>query len=166
MVVPQQSETTARAASTQLPRHSVSGPIGPVQGNHYLVPPTEIIALRVDPAPSAPAEIRRAIYELRDTFAGDTAERLALLLTELVTNSLRYAHFKPRDSISVRVERRVEGLFGWVCDPGGLSIPKLEEKRLDNVGGRGLVLVDAIARRWGVRTGDRTCVWFEFDDVE
>ena len=34
---------------------------------------------------------------------------------------------------------------------------------LDDVRGRGLMLVDTISDRWGIRRGDSVRVWFEID---
>ncbi|GAA1007184.1 MULTISPECIES: ATP-binding protein [Streptomyces] len=88
---------------------------------------------------------------------GDTA---ALLVSELVTNSLQHA----AGPIGVRL-LRPEGLpkvlLVEVSDP--LPEPPHERPaRCDEEGGRGLQLVASVSRRWGTRPGkDGKTVWFE-----
>jgi two-component sensor histidine kinase len=85
-----------------------------------------------------------------------------LLVSELVTNSLRYAS----GPIEVRLIRpdahnTVPSLLVEVSDP--LPDPPTERAaEPDDEGGRGLQLVACSARRWGTRRG-RTgkTVWFE-----
>ncbi|MGX4690044.1 ATP-binding protein [Streptomyces sp. JNUCC 63] len=88
---------------------------------------------------------------------GDTA---ALLVSELVTNSLRHA----TGPIGVRLLRPVglpRVLLVEVSDP--LPDPPHERPaRPDDESGRGLQLVASASRRWGTRPdeGGKT-VWFE-----
>jgi anti-sigma regulatory factor (Ser/Thr protein kinase) len=94
-----------------------------------------------------------------DQVIGDVTE---LLVSELVTNSLRYAS----GPIGVRLVRPGLGqtapsLLVEVSDP--LPDPPTERAAdPDDEGGRGLQLVACTARRWGTRRG-RTgkTVWFE-----
>ncbi|MFI8961047.1 ATP-binding protein [Streptomyces sp. NPDC053493] len=121
-----------------------------------------------------PAEanaVRTARHAVRDTLRSwqlDAAigDVTVLLVSELVTNSLRYAS----GPIGVRLVRRPpEGtgqgngpaLLVEVSDP----LPDRPTERPagpDDEGGRGLQLVAGSARRWGTRAG-RTgkTVWFE-----
>ncbi|MFI2346800.1 ATP-binding protein [Streptomyces sp. NPDC019443] len=94
-----------------------------------------------------------------DQVIGDVTE---LLVSELVTNSLRYAS----GPIGVRLVRpgldqTAPSLLVEVSDP--LPDPPTERAaEPDDEGGRGLQLVACTARRWGTRRG-RTgkTVWFE-----
>lgn len=87
----------------------------------------------------------------------------ALLVSELVTNSLRHAS----GPIGVRLVRPLDplgSLLVEVSDP--LPDPPLARMAtLDDEGGRGLQLVARSSRRWGTRPGrtGRTgkTVWFE-----
>ncbi len=86
-----------------------------------------------------------------------------LLVSELVTNSLHHADLGPDASIRVAIELddrsgvvRVE-----VSDPGPGFAQDPSAAELSAVGGRGLHLVQQIARRWGVTRRGATVVWFE-----
>jgi anti-sigma regulatory factor (Ser/Thr protein kinase) len=89
---------------------------------------------------------------------GDLLDRTQLLVTELTTNSVVHAHSPIRLSVfpgpdSVRVEVRDD-------DPTPLEAPHMPEP--DAEGGRGLWLVAALARRWGINGNERgKTVWFE-----
>ncbi|MFI1941899.1 ATP-binding protein [Streptomyces purpureus] len=121
--------------------------------------------------PAEPDAVRTARHVVRDTLRSwdlDPAigDVTVLLVSELVTNSLRYAS----GPIGVRVVRvAADGttpalhpaLLVEVSDP----LPDPPSERTagpDDEGGRGLQLVACTARRWGTRKG-RTgkTVWFE-----
>ncbi len=111
--------------------------------------------------PVAPSIARGTLDPLQRRLSEDTYYVVQLLVTELVTNSLRHARFGSGDAIDIRVEVDDEKTRVSVCDPGGESEPRLVEQDLESTGGRGLYLVDAMADRWGIQTNTRTCVWFE-----
>ena len=78
---------------------------------------------------------------------------LVLLVSELVSNALLHG----AGTISVDIGHE-EGLLRLdVTDQGGTSLPHLET---DELGGRGLRLVDLLADSWGVdKSSDETRVW-------
>jgi anti-sigma regulatory factor (Ser/Thr protein kinase) len=85
------------------------------------------------------------------------AERAKLIVSELVTNVVTHAHTPC--TLTVRLDG--ECLHIEVADggPGGVV---LRRPRPDDPGGRGLVLVDAVADRWGsTSAGGHTVVWCE-----
>jgi anti-sigma regulatory factor (Ser/Thr protein kinase) len=86
-------------------------------------------------------------------------ETLRLLVTELVTNSLRHAG---ADTISLKVLVRSGAVWTEVTDAGpGFDPAATGMPREDNTGW-GLFLVERLAERWGVhRNGTGTRVWFE-----
>jgi hypothetical protein len=61
-------------------------------------------------------------------------------------------------TLKLRVER--DGIFGEVVDQGGGFEREVRERGLDEFTGRGLMIVDALSRRWGIHEGT-THVWFE-----
>lgn len=109
----------------------------------------------------APSIARGTLDPLQTRLSEDTYFTVQLLVTELITNSLRHAQFDEGDAIDIRVEIDDNRTKVSVCDPGGDEVPKLLEQDLEATGGRGLFLVDAMADDWGVKTNHRTCVWFE-----
>ncbi|MFI0224807.1 ATP-binding protein [Streptomyces lydicus] len=99
--------------------------------------------------------VRRVLHEWGVNGAADMA---VLLVSELVTNSLRYAS----GPIGVRmVLLSAGGLLVEVSDP--LPDPPQERTAApDDEGGRGLQLVACSSRRWGTRHGKSgKTVWFE-----
>jgi anti-sigma regulatory factor (Ser/Thr protein kinase) len=80
-----------------------------------------------------------------------------LLVSELVTNAVLHA----RSLASVSVERQGSLFRIAVCDDSS-SVPRVRDYGPRAVTGRGMLLVDRIADRWGVeeRLGGK-CVWFE-----
>ncbi|MEE1756355.1 ATP-binding protein [Streptomyces sp. SP18CS02] len=121
-----------------------------------------------------PAElgtVRTARHAVRDALRtwqldADVGDVTVLLVSELVTNSLRYAS----GPVGVRISRlHPDGnafaphsaLLVEVSDP--LPDPPRERPAgPDDEGGRGLQLVACTARRWGTRKGrSGKTVWFE-----
>jgi len=105
---------------------------------------------------------RRAI---RDTLAHRLgAERtydLSLLVTELVTNAVVHG----RGSITLKIRVDDGNVYGEVIDEGGGFEQEVRERGADEIGGRGLAIVDALSSRWGIHEGT-THVWFELASSE
>jgi anti-sigma regulatory factor (Ser/Thr protein kinase) len=79
-----------------------------------------------------------------------------LVVSELVTNAVRYAQSK----ISLRLVLE-GGLFCEVLDDSAAP-PRLREAGQDDERGRGLQVVSQVAQRWGTRrTGTGKVVWCE-----
>jgi anti-sigma regulatory factor (Ser/Thr protein kinase) len=88
---------------------------------------------------------------------------VGLIVSELVTNSVRHADVGPAGLVEVLVTKRGDRLRLAVTDPGAAAVPHLVEFDLDEPGGLGLFLVDKLASEWGV-VRDRngvTEVWCE-----
>jgi anti-sigma regulatory factor (Ser/Thr protein kinase) len=89
-----------------------------------------------------------------------TLEDVRLLLTELITNSLRHAALRPDDEIAVKAQV-VDGTVRIeVSDPGNNG-PVEVRKPGARGGGYGLFLVDRLTNQWGVDRQDGTTVWAE-----
>jgi anti-sigma regulatory factor (Ser/Thr protein kinase) len=110
--------------------------------------------------PAEASAVRLARRRVRDTLVSwglaPMCDVTVLLVSELVTNSLRYAH----GPIGVRMVRG-GSLQVEVSDP----LPDPPRERVaadDDEGGRGLQLVAGASRRWGTRHGSLgKTVWFE-----
>ncbi|MCF0090146.1 hypothetical protein B0E37_05250 [Streptomyces sp. MH192] len=114
--------------------------------------------------PADPGSVRSARAVVRGQLRAWGLDALvdvtALLVSELVTNSLRHAS-GPIGVRLVRYSGTAPGILVEVSDP----LPDLPRERiaaLDDEGGRGLQLVASSARRWGTRPGvSGKTVWFE-----
>lgn len=90
----------------------------------------------------------------------DLIDKAKLLVTELTTNAVLYAHSPIRLTVGavddrVRVEVRDD-------DPEPLDSPSCPPPEAEN--GRGLWMVSALAASWGVNRNARgKTVWFEVD---
>jgi anti-sigma regulatory factor (Ser/Thr protein kinase) len=118
--------------------------------------------------PEAAREARRALGELAPHVPADHFDDLRLLVTELVTNSLRHGHLGAGDAIRLVVQLEPTTLRVEVRDPGlGFVVPGPPQTP-DRGAGWGLHLLGRIADRWGVKGQPSTCVWFELDlpDIE
>jgi anti-sigma regulatory factor (Ser/Thr protein kinase) len=91
-------------------------------------------------------------------------ETVVLLLSELVTNSVRHsASGLPGQTVTVTVLSDGEVTRVQVTDRSGATVPALRPSVSGMAGGgRGLYLVDSLAARWGFeQDGAHTTTWFE-----
>lgn len=118
----------------------------------------------VELAPDATAATRARRF-VREQLGGRTStlvERAELLVSEVVTNSVRHASFGPDECIRVVVHGGRKSARIEVEDPGPGFDPRPTRPASRLETGWGIYLVDRIARRWGVdRGGGRARVWFE-----
>ena len=118
------------------------------------------VIIEIPRDPSAPGHARRAIEELNGRIAPDVVPDVKLLVSELITNSVKYGG---DGAVSLRVDAdtprrlRVE-----VIDQGAGFVPVARARPKTEVGGWGLHLVQTLSDRWGVYEGS-THVWFEID---
>lgn len=111
------------------------------------------------PAEDAPAQARAALEVFDQILAPDVLEDLQLVVSELVTNSVKFGPLRP---ITLALAISNNGVVkGEVIDQGDGAKARVEmtvEPTVD--GGWGLHLVDQVAVTWGVHEGS-THVWFE-----
>jgi anti-sigma regulatory factor (Ser/Thr protein kinase) len=114
-------------------------------------------------APPAVAEARRWVASVAEAYLqGDQAEKLRLVISELVTNALR--HGSESERIDLAVTPKPEFLCVQVTDDGPGLVPRPRALETEAEGGFGLFFVEQLTRRWGVtRENKRTRVWFELD---
>ncbi len=126
------------------------------------------INLRLTSVPESVMSARHALDQLADVVPPEKLEDLRLVVSELVTNSVRHAGVTSYDQILLSVSVSAGSVQGRVCDPGpGFEVPYNPKPRSDLTGGWGLPIVESISDRWGVErcvNGDRlACVWFEIN---
>ena len=113
-------------------------------------------------APSAPARARTLVADwVGAEVDPDTIEDIKLLVSEVVTNAVRHPH--TAGPIEMTLTLRGDRVRVEVSDPGGggFAKPSVSPPPPDSLGGRGLLIVDRVATRWGVDAGRPTRVWFE-----
>jgi serine/threonine-protein kinase RsbW len=119
------------------------------------------VILRLASTVRAPAEARGAVDRLAHRLRPEECEALQLLVSELVTNSVRHARLEGREWINVEIDLRPDAVRVTVSDPGpGFDPPSLTPRPHDT-SGWGLFLVERVADRWGVHSDGPTEVWFE-----
>lgn len=86
------------------------------------------------------------------------------LVAELATNAATHGRLPGRDFRLALLDRRT-ALRIEVTDTRGNELPSHRPPALDAESGRGLLLVGALADRWGVQLGPvpRKTVWAELD---
>jgi anti-sigma regulatory factor (Ser/Thr protein kinase) len=102
---------------------------------------------------SVPAARHLVRLVLRSWGLEDTADTAEIIACEQVTNAVAASAAAGHPVISLRLTRRAWSLLIQVWD----SSPGLPAARLgpaDALGGRGLILVEALADRWGCDPAD------------
>jgi anti-sigma regulatory factor (Ser/Thr protein kinase) len=114
--------------------------------------------------PYAVTAARLALSELDRLLDESVAFDIRLLVSELVTNSVRHAEVGPEDSIMLNVALADERVRVEVVDngPGFEPPPEDEDDQDARDRGWGLFFVTQLADRWGVESSAGR-VWFEID---
>ena len=120
-----------------------------------------------EPAIETPAVARHELERwLPPSLADSDRGALRLLVSELVTNSVRHAAASHSPvGLAVRIATgtiRVEVRDGGTGFEPGTPTPRAGDDAA-GYGGYGLFLVERMASRWGVERDDGTLVWFELD---
>ena len=117
------------------------------------------ISLRLNGGPEAGARARRALSGLRADIDPPLMETLRLLVTELVSNSVRHAR---SETVVLKIAVGRSAVLTEVTDEGPGFDPVQAGPSSTKDSGWGLFLVERLAHRWGVvQDGDATRVWFE-----
>jgi anti-sigma regulatory factor (Ser/Thr protein kinase) len=128
-------------------------------GGHQVV---SRLHMQLKPGVEAAGEGRHALDPLAGAIEQSELAILRLLVTELLTNSVRHAGTEA--SIALDVEIYSNAVRVAVSDCGrGFQPVETPEPHADRPGGWGLCLVDRLSDRWGVSLAERTSVWFEMD---
>ncbi|MFJ6070339.1 SpoIIE family protein phosphatase [Streptomyces sp. NPDC093065] len=123
------------------------------------IAPSDVAYWFLEPEDAAPGKARRlARRALARWGMEDLTDAVELLVSEVVTNAVRYAS-KP---VTLRL-LRTDVLRCEVGDDVP-QLPRLRQARATDEGGRGLYLVNRLARRWGAtRLSTGKVVWFELN---
>ncbi|GAA3760306.1 SpoIIE family protein phosphatase [Streptomyces tremellae] len=121
------------------------------------IAPSDVAYWFLEPEHAAPGRARRLARKALSRWGLDElSDSVELLISEVVTNAVRYAE-RP---VTLRL-LRTDVLR---CEVGDDSpqLPRQRRARDTDEGGRGLFLVNRLARRWGAtRLGSGKVVWFE-----
>jgi anti-sigma regulatory factor (Ser/Thr protein kinase) len=125
--------------------------------------PDDRISIQLAAGPSAAAWARNALTALDERVEPDLLADLRLLVSELVTNSVRHSAMAPAETVGLDVSVRGETVRVEVRDSGPGFEPRARVPGQSKAGGWGLFLVEKLADRWGVACNKFTRVWFEID---
>jgi anti-sigma regulatory factor (Ser/Thr protein kinase) len=110
----------------------------------------------------APGAARHVVAHcLARLVASRIVSETQLLVSELVTNSVRHGDLDERDTVFVRIYLAAENLRVEIENPGAAGVVALNRPDLQAGRGFGLQLLELVATRWGVSRGQSTTVWFE-----
>jgi anti-sigma regulatory factor (Ser/Thr protein kinase) len=118
------------------------------------------LALTLAPVPDSIPRARHTLNRLADAVGESLLDDLRLLVSEVVTNSIRHGGLGP---IELRVSVNPRTVRVEVEDRGPGFEPSLGDGEDDRGSGWGLLLVDRLAAEWGVVAGATTTVWFELE---
>jgi anti-sigma regulatory factor (Ser/Thr protein kinase) len=112
------------------------------------------LAAHADSVAQARGHVREALSRWADQ---DTLDRVELVVSELVTNSIRYG---PGDPITLRLTATPAGEIAGEVQDNGEGVVAIRRRDFEALaGGLGLPIVDQLTSSWGVHP-DTTHVWF------
>ncbi len=110
------------------------------------------------------AEARRALEPLEPHLDPNTFGTLTLLVSELVTNSVRHGQAEESDELELSVRASREKIRVEVADGGAGFEASPRAEGQDKGSGWGLHLLETLSDRWGTEQNGRMRVWFELVD--
>jgi two-component sensor histidine kinase len=97
----------------------------------------------------AVAEARRFVRLALDSWGMDDYVP-CLVASELVTNAIRYGSTAD-DDVTLRLNLADDGALWLEVQDSTSDLPRIRKGDLSSESGRGLFVIDALARHWGVR---------------
>lgn len=122
----------------------------------------QVVSLPLPGTMDAPRIARKTVLSRLDgRLSDETAYDVALVVSELVTNSVVHAALGADDTVLLEIAVN-DRLAITVTDPGSESVPRVLARDATTPHGLGLYLVDRISASWGVRRNPgATQVWCE-----
>ena len=119
--------------------------------------------MRIPGGDDAPTRARRSVRsQLEGRIPATAVSDAALLVSELVTNSVVHANVGAGRALTVELTTLDDRLRIAVTDPGSRLRPSMLLPDPETAGGLGLLLVDELCETWGVRQDlGPTRVWCE-----
>ena len=119
------------------------------------------LVFRFPATQDAPGRARLAAKNILQDNYGELVETSVLLVSELVTNSVKHAQLGPDQYIELNISTFEDGVKIDVIDSGTGFNYRPRKGALDRVGGWGLYMVEQLSHRWGISDSFPTTVWFE-----
>ena len=121
------------------------------------------VATRFPHHPTSVSRARHAIDGLETAVDEETLATVRLLVSELVTNSVRHARPDRSGEIELSVSASPKTVRVEVADsgPGFNAQPRTGDQ--DQGSGWGLHLVELLSHRWGTMREKGMRIWFEID---
>jgi anti-sigma regulatory factor (Ser/Thr protein kinase) len=109
------------------------------------------ISMRIRGGVDAPGRARRSVLsQLGSQIPQTTASDVALVVSELVSNSVLHADVGPRRTLTLEMLTLDDRLRISVIDPGSRLEPRILPRGRERVGGAGLFIVKQLSEAWGV----------------
>ncbi|HEY2601948.1 MAG TPA: ATP-binding protein [Thermoleophilaceae bacterium] len=121
------------------------------------------VRLRLTSGPDAIAAARRGLDSLETEVGSQRLHDMRLLVSELVTNSVRHAVAGDSEQLELAVLVSKQCIHVSVTDPGPGFEASPRSPDDDPGSGWGLFLVEQLSDRWGVEVNGSTQVWFELE---
>jgi anti-sigma regulatory factor (Ser/Thr protein kinase) len=138
--------------------------IGKTAPDGVAIKDAKTVSFSVPGGKRAAGVARRSVLSSKVGVPGVMRHRLALLLSELVTNAIQHGGAGPHETIQVRLASTPERVRVEVFDPGSHG-PAPTDRLEAETSGLGLLLVDRLADGWGRELTDKggSLAWFELD---
>lgn len=128
---------------------------------------TPLIDMTLVAGPTAASVARKSLSAIADKVPAETFEDVRLLVSELVTNSVRHSGLSNGDNVRVGflVLMNQSCLRVEVADAGKGFEKTVTPSMPDQQSGWGLQIVEQLSDRWGVghEAEAGSTVWFEID---
>jgi anti-sigma regulatory factor (Ser/Thr protein kinase) len=126
-------------------------------------PPRFELARALAHEPSSISVARDALEPLARAVDPESFDNVRLLVSELVTNSVRHSAPETPAPIELSVVAAPHRVRAEVADGGAGFAPSARTEDDDDASGWGLHLLERLSDRWGVEQNGRTVVWFELE---